>query len=167
MRLRATTDDDLDFVVALEAAADVAPYVDCWSRERHRQAIVAPDEAHLLVVEDDRPHGFLLLAGLLSEPRWIELRRIVVEPRGASIGRGAVALTLAHAFAELGAERVWLDVMPTNERARRTYAACGFGLADCDRKVRLADGRLASLLVMSISADAWALRGSGATGGAG
>jgi diamine N-acetyltransferase len=158
MHLRPTAGDDLELVLEMEAAPDVARYSDRWPLERHRRAIEADDEGHLMVLEDDRPCGFILLAGLGDEHRSVELRRIVVQPSGAGLGRRAIQLALAHAFDQRGAHRVWLDVMPANERARRAYAACGLVVEATLRDALLKEGRFESLVVMSILAGEWAAR---------
>ena len=113
-------------MLAAEADPEAARFIDRWDRSRHEQAIADSDEGHLLILDGAEPVGFALLAGLRTGAGQIELRRIVVVPRGRGIGRRALALILGLAFEGLGAERVWLDVMVDNLRARRAYAAAGF-----------------------------------------
>jgi diamine N-acetyltransferase len=63
----------------------------------------------------------------IKEPnRCVELRRIVIARPGHGLGRAALTLVLDHAFGELRAHRVWLDVKRDNARARHLYAALGF-----------------------------------------
>ena len=97
----------------------------------------------------------MLLAGLASPNRAIELRRIVVSEPGRRLGRTALALVLDHAFTLLDAHRVWLDVMVHNERARRAYRAVGFVEEGVLRDALLGDGGYESLVVMSILAGEW------------
>jgi diamine N-acetyltransferase len=158
LRIRPTSEEDLAFVLALEADADAAPFILGWSRERHTQAIADDDEAHLIVAQADAPVGFVLLAGLASEHRSIQLRRIVTERKGAGRGRETIGLVLDHAFGELGAHRVWLDVKPHNERARRAYTACGFVFEGRLREALRVGGAYESLLVMSVLEQEWAAR---------
>ena len=47
MDLRATADEDLPEVLALEADPDLAPWIGVWSAAQHRDAISEPDQAHL------------------------------------------------------------------------------------------------------------------------
>ena len=150
LRLRATTLAELDFVLALEADGDVEPFITPWPRARHADAIAAAEEAHLLVVAGARPVGFVLLAGLVGDRPRVELRRIAVSPRGMGFGRRTLALVLDHAFGTLGAELVWLDVLPANARARRAYTAAGFAPDPALRESLLAAGRVdPALQVMS------------------
>jgi diamine N-acetyltransferase len=158
LRVRATTAADIDFVLAAEADPDALPFVIRWSREQHEHALADPDQAHLLVTEGSGPAGFVLLAGLTSEHHNIELRRIVVAPKGRQVGRQALSLVLDHAFGTLGAHRVWLDVKVHNRRARRAYAAVGFVDEGVLREALLTDGTYESLAVMSILEHEWLKR---------
>lgn len=126
VELRETTEAELDFVVALEAAPDTASFIEAWPPDRHRKALHDPDIAHLIVVDDDQPAGFTILAGLRDPDRSIELRRIVIAHPGQGLGRAALTLILDHAFTNLAAHRLWLDVKPTNARARHLYTSVGF-----------------------------------------
>jgi diamine N-acetyltransferase len=124
--LRPTEEADLDFVVALEAGPEAAPFVEGWPPARHRAALRDPDIAHLVAFDDDGPAGFVTLAGLTDPNRCVELRRVVVARPGRGLGRAVLTLVLGHAFGELEAHRVWLDVKPDNARARHLYASLGF-----------------------------------------
>lgn len=145
-------------VLGIESDADVAPWITVWPAERHQEAISRPDEAHLTILERDLPVGFILFAGLESSEGVIELRRIAVARRGAGVGRAAFAQALEYAFGRFNADRVWLDVLPENLRARRVYEEAGF---QADRLVPAGhpspDGPL-PLLVMSIRRTGWEAR---------
>jgi RimJ/RimL family protein N-acetyltransferase len=156
LRLHATTPAELEFVLAAEADPEAAPWIIRWSRDEHERALGDPDQAHLLVLDPGGPVGFVLLAGLTSDHRAVELRRIVVAAKGGGLGRQALKLALDHAFGELGAHRVWLDVKVENERARRAYAAVGFVDEGVLRDALLTGGSsFESLVVMSILEHEW------------
>ncbi len=161
LALKPTTVPDLAAVRALEADAEVGPLIIPWTEERHRSCIEAADEAHLLVVDEERVLGFVLLAGLSDEHRGVELRRIVIGERGKGIGRTALELVLEEAFSALGAHRVWLDVKPGNERARRAYAAVGFLEEGVLRDALRTEHGYESLILMSILAPEWEARQQG------
>jgi diamine N-acetyltransferase len=158
LRLTRATEADLGFVHDAEADPETAPYITQCSRARHAQLLEDPNEALLLAVEAGNPVGFVLLAGLTNEHRGIELRRIVVLDKGRGVGRRVLELTLEHAFGELGAHRVWLDVMPHNQRARRAYAAVGFVEEGLLRDALLVGGAYESLVVMSVLEPEWRRR---------
>jgi len=83
VRLRPTTEEDLDFVVNAELDRETAPFIIPWSRDRHAAALGDPDIAHL-VAEDgaQNPVGFVILGGLTNADASIEFRRIVVVRKG-------------------------------------------------------------------------------------
>jgi RimJ/RimL family protein N-acetyltransferase len=151
--MRPAVAGDLGRVLGLEADPEAAPWVTRWSRERHEQALADPDEANMLIEEDRHLVGFALLAGLTSETRSVELRRIVVGPKGVGVGRRALRLILDFVFDEVGAHRVWLDVKLDNDRARRAYEAVGFVKEGILRDALRRGGRYESLAVMSVLED--------------
>ena len=158
LSLADTTEADLDAVVALESDPDVSPWISPWPRERHLRAISDGDLAHLSFrcADGEAFAGFLLLAGLLNPDRSVELRRIALRTRGHGLGAQALGLALGHCFGALGARRVWLDLLPDNDRAATVYSRAG--LADdgiLENAHPLPDGSLAPLRLMSISAEDW------------
>ncbi|MGH7822331.1 MAG: GNAT family N-acetyltransferase [Candidatus Binatia bacterium] len=128
------------------------PFIVAWSREHHASALADPDIGHLIIerAEDAEPVGFVLLAGLASPHRTIELRRIVVTSKRRGYGREAVRAVKRLAFVERGAHRLWLDVKEGNERARRLYGSEGFVIEGVLRECLESDGRFESLVVMSM-----------------
>ena len=134
----------------MEANAEAAPFVIRWSRSQHHRALSAPDQEHLVLIDDDRLVGFVLLAGLRNPNASIELQRIVVSSAGQGFGRQAIALVTTHAFDRLGAHRLWLDAKVENHRAIRAYERAGFVHEGVLRDALLTDGRHESLIVMSI-----------------
>jgi diamine N-acetyltransferase len=156
LKLRETVEQDLLAVLAIEADPDVAPWITAWPLERHRNAISDAGEAHMVFCERQETVGFLLLAGLRTPERAVELRRIALSRRGERLGTAALDLALGYAFDVLGAVRVWLDVLPANTRALRLYRSAGLldeGLIE-DAHL-LPGGSLAALRLMSIRAEEW------------
>ena len=138
VRLRPTTEEDLDFVVNAELDHETAPFIIPWSRDRHAAVLGDPDIAHR-VAEDDaqNPVGFVILAGLVNESSSIEFRRIVVVRKGRGFGRSIVRAVKELCFNELQAHRLWLDVKAHNDRARSLYKSENFSeeglLRECIR----------------------------------
>lgn len=156
LKLRDTLAQDLPEVLAIESDADVARWVTAWPAERHRSAISAPDEAHMAFCRRGAVVGYLLLAGICSPERSVELRRIALSARGEGLGATALDLALGFAFDVLAARRVWLDVLPDNSRALRLYERAGFrddGPAPAQHL--LPDGSSTPLRLMSITEQRW------------
>ncbi len=145
--LRATTEADLPFVLETEGAT---AFVRHWTAEEHRALLRDPHSAHWIIEAQDRPVGYLILRGLGMSDRCIELKRINVAERGQGWGRESLRLLKKVVFEELGAHRLWLDVMAHNERARRLYLSEGFVPEGTMREALRADDRYVDLVLMSI-----------------
>lgn len=70
--------------------------------------------------------------------------------QGKGIGEAATRLTLRHAFADLNLERVYLEVLDTNDRARRLYEKVGFQVEGLKRHAVFKSGVYQDMLLMSI-----------------
>ena len=70
--------------------------------------------------------GFVILQGCRNPHGSVELKRIVLQPKGQGYGRTCVRLLAQMAFRDLGAHRFWLDVKSANTRALALYRSEGF-----------------------------------------
>jgi RimJ/RimL family protein N-acetyltransferase len=128
LRLRPTMLSDLDFVVTVETDARTLPFITPWERTQHEAAVRIPDFRHFIVeagAEYERA-GFVILQGCRNPHRSVELKRIVLQPKGQGLGRACVRLLKRMAFRDLKAHRFWLDVKALNTRALALYASEGF-----------------------------------------
>jgi RimJ/RimL family protein N-acetyltransferase len=143
---------DLDWVVSLEVDPANLPFITPWERTQHEGAVRFPDSRHF-IVESGQAYeraGFVILQGCRNPNRSIELKRIVLQPKGRGLGRACVRLLKQMAFRDLKAHRFWLDVRSLNARAQALYASEGFVEEGRLREsVRAGDG-YDSLIVMSM-----------------
>jgi diamine N-acetyltransferase len=152
VRLRPTMLSDLDFVISVERDAANLPFITPWERTQHEGAIRFPDFRHFIVEAGPEyaSAGFVILQGCRNPHRSVELKRIVLQPKGQGLGRACVRLLAQLAFRDLGAHRFWLDVKSLNTRAQALYRSEGFveegRLRDSVRTERGYD----SLIVMSL-----------------
>ena len=152
VRLRPTMLSDLDYVIGVETDQHNLPFITPWERTQHEGAVRFPDFRHFIVEAGPRyaSAGFVILQGCRNPHHSIELKRIVLQPKGQGLGRACVRLLTQMAFRDLGAHRFWLDVKSRNLRAQALYRSEGFveegRLRD---SVRSADG-WDSLIVMSM-----------------
>ncbi len=77
---------------------------------------------------------------------------------GRGHGTDATRLMVDHAFGTLGLHRISLSVFEFNERAIRSYAACGFVVEGRARQAIWRDGRWWDELSMSILESEWRRR---------
>lgn len=152
LRLRPTMLSDLDYVQTVETDAHNLPFITPWERTQHEGAVRFPDFRHFIVEAGDdwARAGFVILQGCRNQHRSVELKRIVLQPKGHGLGRACARLLKRMAFRDLHAHRFWLDVKLLNVRALALYASEGFVDEGTLREsVKLADG-YDSLRVMSM-----------------
>lgn len=152
VRLRPTMVSDLDFVTSVEQDGANRPYITPWERTQHEGAIRFPDFRHFIVEAGPSyaAAGFVILQGCRNPHGSVELKRIVLQPKGQGLGRQCVRLLALMAFRDLKAHRFWLDVKSLNTRAQALYRSEGFVEEGRLREsVRTADG-WDSLIVMSL-----------------
>ena len=153
MHLRDATAEDLDFIVAQEVRPEFAAFIFNWGHERHAANLGDADKRYLIAEEASAgPVGYVILAGLAGDNGAVELTRVVAAEPGRGHGRAIMAAAMELVFADLGAHRLWLDVFPENERARRLYRALGFVEEGVLRDAVRADGAYRSLVIMSMLA---------------
>lgn len=127
MLLRLATPADVSGIAAMERLDESRRYVGQWSEDRHLAALVDADVRYY-VNEDASGEiaAYVILRGLTGIERAIELKRVVVARPGNGLGRQILIETLHIAFHELGAHRLFLDVVEDNARARHLYESLGF-----------------------------------------
>ena len=127
-RLRPTLLSDLDFVISVESDPRNRPFITPWDRTQHEGAVRIPDFRHFIVEAGPayEAAGFVILQGCRNPHRSVELKRIVLQPKGQGLGRACVRLLKALAFHDLKAHRFWLDVKSLNQRALALYQSEGF-----------------------------------------
>ena len=152
LRLRPTMLSDLDFVVQVERDERNRPFITPWERTQHEGAVRFPDFRHFIVEAGSHyaPAGFVILQGCRNPNRSVELKRLVLQPKGQGLGRACVRLLIQMAFRDLGAHRFWLDVKGRNLRAQALYASEGFVEEGRLRESVRTEAGYDSLIVMSM-----------------
>ena len=160
VRLRPTMLSDLDFVQSVEEDPANRPFITPWERIQHEGAIRFPDFRHFIAEAGEGwpSAGFVILQGCRNPHGSVELKRIVLQPKGLGYGRVLLRLLAEMAFRDLGAHRFWLDVKARNLRAQALYRSEGFVEEGRLREsVKSGDG-WQSLIVMSMLRDEHAAR---------
>jgi RimJ/RimL family protein N-acetyltransferase len=98
---------------------------EAWTRRAMEDS--GEDRKYAIVVEGyDEPVGFTALYGLFRQTA-PELGALIGDDvRGKGVGRRAEALTIAKAFDEFGAHRVYGRIPARNEVAKKTVAGLGW-----------------------------------------
>jgi diamine N-acetyltransferase len=151
-RLRPTMTSDIDYVLTLEQDPENLAFITPWERTQHEAAIRFPDFRHFIIEggDDLSSIGFLILIGCRSPNQSLELKRMVVQSKGAGFGRAALRVAKKVAFDDLGAHRFWLDVKSRNTRAKALYDGEGFIVEGQLRDAVKVAGGYETLIVMSM-----------------
>jgi diamine N-acetyltransferase len=115
--LRPARLDDLEFLLAAEAAARDAGFVSSNSREEHLAAMASPDAAYFVI--GDR-QGYAIFLGLRSPHHAVELKRVVITEPGKGLGRRVFAELLRYAFEQRQAHLVMFSMLAAEYRAVTT-----------------------------------------------
>ena len=150
LNLRSTTETDLSFVIVTEHEAAKSGVVTAQSPEDHKNYLEDGNVRHLIIENENKAVGYVILAGLEDKNESVELRRIVVAEKGKGFGRQALRLIKKIVFNESNAHRLWLDVVDHNERARRLYESEGFIEEGVWRECFKSETGRESLVFMSI-----------------
>ncbi|KAF3885536.1 MULTISPECIES: GNAT family N-acetyltransferase [Nostocales] len=151
MQLRQANIDDIDFILSQERRDEYATFITLWSRDEHNKNITNPDKRYFIIEnESGQPSGYVILSGLQSLNRSIELTRIVVTKPGSGYGKRVLPILIKMIFDEYKAHRLWLDVFEHNQRARYVYQTCGFKEEGVLREAVKQGDNYSSLVIMSI-----------------
>jgi diamine N-acetyltransferase len=152
VRLRPTMTSDIGYVLSLEQDPENLAFITPWERTQHEAAIRFPDFRHFIIEggDDLSSIGFLILIGCRSPNQSLELKRMVVQSKGAGFGRAALRVAKKVAFDDLGAHRFWLDVKSRNTRAKALYDGEGFVVEGQLRDAVKVTGGFETLIVMSM-----------------
>lgn len=125
---------------------------DAWAQRAMDES--GEDRKFAILVEDrEEPVGFTALYGLFRQTA-PELGCLIGdEVRGRGVGRWAEALTIARAFDEFGAHRVYGRIPAYNEAAKRLVASLGWRHEGTMRDHLRRDGELADLEVWGVLPD--------------
>lgn len=147
-----TEPKDLDRIIEIEGEEENKRFVYVWSKEQHLQVIENPDEIHLVIreKEGERIVGYILLAGIESEDKAIELRRITISEKGKGYGRESMGLIKKYCFEDLKCHRLWLDLFEDNITAKNLYLSEGFLQEGLLRECKKSKDGYRSMIIMSM-----------------
>jgi ribosomal protein S18 acetylase RimI-like enzyme len=123
MTLRPATAADFGFIRGLTRDPAYAPFV--GDTDEAGLAAWAADPAVRVLIWGDQA-GFVVFREVGSPSGAVELFRLALARVNGGGGAGFVRALTDHAFAALGAKRVWLDASGENGRAHRVYVAAGY-----------------------------------------
>jgi diamine N-acetyltransferase len=150
MNLRCTTPDDLRFLTEIEQRFGELGFVHSDDVCTHQRQMNDPDYAYYTVEQGENLAGYVIMRGLTSTNRSLELKRIVIAEPGHGLGRQVLRGVIDKAFCDFRAHRLWLDVFEDNHRARHVYRSLGFVEENTPGKCFKNRDQNRSLVVMSM-----------------
>jgi GNAT superfamily N-acetyltransferase len=131
--LRPAVPEDAEFVLALFAREHVRPFAHGpRTIEDFADSLVRKGKENLILERDGKPFGNLCLGTAI--PWLLELQVVAVWESGGGAGRYVMQYVIWHAFDDIKANRIYLEVLVENARARALYERAGFkaeGLFRC------------------------------------
>lgn len=146
-----------------------APYKPI-TRESHeewfRNIIRGPSDAYYFAIEDQSstnsicPVGSCSIRGIdhISRSAEIQIRIGVQDARGKGLGTQAIMELCGFGFNDLNLNRIYLDVLASNQRALRCYQKCGFTQEGVKRQAYFIDGAYVDVIFMSLLRSEYRLR---------
>lgn len=145
-----TKESNIPYILDLERHPENKPYIWQWEHDLHLKTITDTDCKHLLIYLGDICSGYVILAGLKSKNKSLEIVRIVINEKGKGLGFQTLERLKKYTFEVLEFHRLWLDVREKNSRAKYLYEKCGFVVEGKIRDKVLVSGKYESVYLLSI-----------------
>ena len=158
--VRRATTSDVAFIMATERMPGYDSLVASWTAEQHGLALASSTVQYLIVeAPAGESAGFAILEGLDDLHQGVKLKRIALVDPGRGLGAAFLAAIQEWVFTRSDAERLWLDVFVSNERARRAYRSAGLSEDGLLRQAYLLpSGERVDRVIMSILRSEWERR---------
>ncbi|MEP2531029.1 GNAT family protein [Shimia sp.] len=157
--LRLATPADFPFIHAVAGIPEYRLYIDDVPDADLQSYLDAPDMQVLIWEQDNHPLGFALFCELDNPAGRCELRRLALAQTGKGAGQAFLRDLVSYAFDNLNKSRIWLDVVPDNPRAIRSYEKTGFVREGRMRQHwKRPTGEIVDLIVLGLLRDEWRAR---------
>lgn len=163
MTLRPATAADIPFIRSLTTRPEYMPFIGDADAAQVQAWIDSP-AARVVIWTDGTATGFAIFREIGDPSGRVELFRIALDIPGGGRGDAFFAALVDHAFADLGAARLWLDASGENPRAMKVYERAGCQREGIQRAHwwRPSLGRAVDLHLFGMLRQDWlALRGKG------
>ncbi|MET3588371.1 RimJ/RimL family protein N-acetyltransferase [Pseudorhizobium tarimense] len=147
--------DDIPSIMAIERMPGYSELVGCYEAGEHLRRMAAPTCTYLLGRDAGEVVGFAVVRRDDDGMGTAQLHRIAVSSPGNGYGLAFMQEICRWVFEEHDIDRLWLDVLASNQRAVCLYAALGFVKEGVMREsLRLGEGRH-DLVLMSLLRRDW------------
>ena len=154
IQIRETNRNEIDYVRKIESAPSNRENVFQWSKDKHVEIIEGKDTLHLIIeTNTGEKVGYAIVAGLASNNKSIELRRVVIDMKNQGYGTEFLKLMKEYTFEDLQFHKIWLDFFDTNSRVESLYKRNGFKREGVLRDKYYYNNEYITMVVMSILED--------------
>lgn len=146
---------DIPLIMSIERSPGYPALVGSYDADEHRRRMEAPTCNYLLCRSAGELVGFAVIRRDDDGMGTAQLHRIAVSPPGKGYGSSFLQEICRWIFAEDDIQRLWLDLLSSNERAARLYRSMGFVREGVMRSaLRVPRGRQ-DLVLMSLLREDW------------
>ena len=162
--IRPVTEADTDRIIAWRNAPSVMAHFICrtpLTRKAHlnwlHNRVETGEVAQFVIYDGETAVGSVYLRDIDRSNQKCEYGIFIGDEdcRGKGIGTAAAKLALAHAFEELGLNRVYLRVFADNLGAIKSYEKAGFRYEGTFRQDVMIDGMGEDIVFMAILREDW------------
>ena len=146
---------DIPLIMAIERSPGYPALVGSYDADDHRRRMEAPTCDYLLCRSVGQLVGFAVIRRDEDGMGTAQLHRIAVSPPGQGYGSSFLEEICLWMFAKDDIQRLWLDVLPSNERAARVYRSMGFVREGVMRSALSVPGGRQDLVLMSLLREDW------------
>ncbi len=121
--------DEIPVLMEIEHAPENCKFTWTNTKEEHEKELDDPNVLTLAIKR--KSDGYIVgdvIANLVFESEWFELKRIAFREKGKGYGRETLNALICYAFEELKLNKVWLEAYTDNRVGRGLYESTGFHL---------------------------------------
>ena len=154
LRLRKATEDDLDYIIALEFAPENLKFIVPFERDLHEKIIQSDGSKTIDVIieeiETEEAAGYFMINGLDTKSKEMEWTHVIIGRKGLGYGHEAMKLLKAWTFDIKKFHRAWLDCKDYNEIAIHLYESEGLVREGLIRETLLTNDIYENLFIFGI-----------------
>jgi RimJ/RimL family protein N-acetyltransferase len=158
LRVEPATAGDIPAIVAIERTPGFEDVVGRWTESEHAAALHSAAYKYFVARRHEQTIGFAIFHDWDAANHVTLLKRIAVSAPGLGYGKAFLARLIDIVFAETRVWRLWLDVFPENERAKRAYEGVGFKAEGIARGAAYFRGEHRDVVIMSLVRAEWLLQ---------
>ena len=154
LRLRRATEDDIDYIIALEFEPENLQFIVPFDRKYQEKAAKSDGSKlmNIIIEEQDTfiKSGYFMVEELDNPAKEMEWTHVVIGRKGLGYGHEAMKLLKAWTFDIKKFHRAWLDCKDYNKVALHLYESEGMIREGLMRETLLTNGVYENLVVLGI-----------------